>query len=184
MSSIIEYTKDNCPEHVTIGEWSYCYGKFRGSGNKVTIGRYTSIAENTVFDCGFNHDAEMVSTFPFKTKFPGCDHVKSNIKIKGDIKIGNDVTICEGCFIISGVEICDGAFIAANSVVTKDVSPYSMVGGSPAEHKKWRHPFGKISKLLLIKWWEWEPEKVLENAHLLNGEESDIDKFIELHFKP
>lgn len=184
MSSIIEYTKDNCPSNVTMGEWSYCYGKFRGAGNKVSIGRFTSIAEGTVFDCGFNHDPHMISTFPFKTKMQGCNHVKSNIKIKGDIKIGNDVTIGEGCFIISGVEICDGAFIAANSVVTKDVSPYSMVGGSPAEHKKWRHSFYHISKLLNVKWWDWPAEKVLEYADMLNGEEHDIEKFLKIHFKP
>jgi lipopolysaccharide transport system ATP-binding protein len=182
MSNIVEYNSGNCPPHVTMGKHSYCYGEFRGSGNKVVIGDFCSIAQNTVFDCGFNHDPNMVSTFPFQNRFPGCG-AKSNIKIKGDIVIGNDVTIGEGCFIMSGVAIADGAQIGANSVVTKSVFYYEKVAGSPAKTLGNRLPWCYVQKLLQIKWWEWPIEKVLANAHLLNGEHEDIINFINKHYE-
>ncbi len=73
----------------------------------------------------------------------------------GKIKIGNDVWIGEGAFIRRGVKIGDGAIIASHSVVSKDVAPYSIVGGVPAKHIKFRFEDNIIEQLIEIKWWDY-----------------------------
>lgn len=179
MAEIIEYTSENCPPHVYMGKHSYCYGQFRGAGNKVIIGAFTSIAEGVSIDCGFNHDHRMTSTFPFKNRFPTANNVDSNVLIRGDVIIGNDVWIGERSIIMSGLLVGDGAVIGANSVVTKNIGPYEIWGGCPAKFIKMRFDINTIRKLQEIKWHLWPDEKIAENAHLLNG---DIQEFIKKHY--
>jgi virginiamycin A acetyltransferase len=78
---------------------------------------------------------------------------------------------------MSGVTIGHGAIIAANSHVVKNVEPYSMVGGNPAKHIKYRFSKEQITKLLQIKWWNWKNEKIKQFVHLLMSK--NIDPFIE-----
>lgn len=82
---------------------------------------------------------------------------------KGDIVIGNDVWIGYNATILAGVTIGDGAIIATNSTVIKDVKPYSIVGGNPAFEIKKRFSEETISKLLKLKWWDWDIEKITKN---------------------
>ena len=91
------------------------------------------------------------------------DHPKSN----GDVIIGNDVWIGHESTIMSGVKIGDGAVIAANSVVVKDVEPYTIVGGNPAKVIKKRFSDDIINNLLELKWWDWSNEKINENLNIL-----------------
>jgi hypothetical protein len=98
---------------------------------------------------------------------------------KGDIIIGNDVWIGAKSTIMSGVKIGHGAIVAAGAVVTKDVQPYSVVGGNPAKHIKFRFDEKQIEKLLEISWWDWEESKIKEEAMLLWS--ADINYFIEKH---
>jgi serine acetyltransferase len=95
---------------------------------------------------------------------------------KGDIIIGNDVWIGAKSTIMSGVKIGDGAIVAAGALVTKDVEPYSMVGGNPAKHLKYRFDDEDIQGLLEIKWWDWNEDKIKEEAMLLWSQ--DIKYFI------
>ncbi len=81
--------------------------------------------------------------------------------------------------ILSGITIGDGAVIAANSNVTKNVDPYAIIGGNPAKLIKKRFSDEAISKLLSIKWWNWEIDKVKDNLDLIMSE--DIDVFIDRH---
>lgn len=129
----------------------------RGEFNKINIGKYCSIADGVIFDGGFNHNTNFVSTFPFLNRL-GIG--KQNIVCKGDINIGNDVWICEDVIIMSGVTIGDGAVIGAKSIVTKDVAPYSIVAGCPAKCIKMRFDVNDIKDLLLIKWWNWDEDKI------------------------
>jgi len=78
---------------------------------------------------------------------------------------------------MSGVTIGHGAIIAANSHVVKNVEPYSMVGGNPAKHIKYRFSKEQIAKLLQINWWNWKNEKIKQFMHLLMSK--NIDPFIE-----
>jgi acetyltransferase-like isoleucine patch superfamily enzyme len=165
---------------IKIGEFSYFGGDIirRGGMNTITIGKYCSIANGVIFDSGFNHNMNFVSTYPFNSNIPACSHLTGHPICKGDILIGNDVWIGEDAMIMGGVTIGDGAVIAARSIVTKDVKPYSMVAGMPAKFKKYRFTEDQIQSLLKIKWWNLPNQKVIENAkHLMSGE---IDEFIKL----
>ncbi len=96
---------------------------------------------------------------------------------KGDINVGNDVWIGYNATIMAGVTIGDGAIIATNSTITKDVEPYTIVGGNPANLIKKRFNDEKISKLLALKWWDWDLDKITRNIQNLTG--NDLDKLID-----
>ena len=102
--------------------------------------------------------------------------IEGNPVTKGDIVIGNDVWIGVGATILSGVTIGDGAVIAANATVTKDVEPYTVVGGVPAHYIKHRFDKKNIEKLLEIKWWDWDYEKIYDAIPLLQS--GDVDQLI------
>ena len=82
---------------------------------------------------------------------------------KGDIVIGNDVWIGYEAVILAGVTIGDGAVIGARAVVTKDIPPYTIVGGVPAKPIRKRFPQETIDHLLKIKWWNWPEERIRQH---------------------
>lgn len=154
---------------LTLGDYSYDAPIRRGAMNNITIGKYCSIAEGVVFDSGFNHNMNFVSTFPFN-KVEGLEYLTGQVICKGDIHVGNDVWIGEDAMIMSGVTIGDGAVIAARAIVTKDVDPYSMVAGMPAKFKKYRFEQEEREFLLALKWWDWPEEKIKEaSPYLMSG---------------
>lgn len=117
-------------------------------------------------------------TFPLFFEEWGLDikDVKSSWDNKGDIKIGNDVWIGYEAVILSGVTIGDGAIIGSRAVVTKDVAPYTIVGGIPARVIRKRFDDEKISKLLHLKWWDWDYYKIKENIHNIKSGNIDLLK--------
>jgi acetyltransferase-like isoleucine patch superfamily enzyme len=161
---------------VTMGAHSYGSPIRRGDMNEVIIGKYCSIAHGVIFDSGFNHNMTYVSTYPFNSNWAKCGALTGHPLCKGDIIVGNDVWIGEDAMIMSGITIGDGAVIGARAIVTKDVAPYSMVAGMPAEFKKFRFSEEQIKVLLNIQWWYWSDEKVLEASHLIMS--PNIDEFI------
>ena len=82
---------------------------------------------------------------------------------KGDIVVGNDVWIGYEAVILAGVTIGDGAIIGARAVVTKDVPPYTIVGGVPAKQIRKRFNEETIDILLKLKWWDWSKERIAKN---------------------
>ena len=86
---------------------------------------------------------------------------------KGDTVIGNDVWIGFDVTLMPGVKIGDGAIIGSKSVVTKDVAPYSIVGGNPAKEIRKRFEASQIEYLLELQWWDWPLEKITENLEML-----------------
>ena len=82
---------------------------------------------------------------------------------KGDIVIGNDVWIGYEAVILAGVTIGDGAVIGARAVVTKDIPPYTIVGGVPAKPVRKRFTQKTIDLLLKIKWWNWPEERIRQH---------------------
>lgn len=157
-----------------LGHHSYvCSPQIRGDMNDIIIGNYSSMAEGCVLDGGFNHNIRMVTTFPL-SKLDAS--LPSNIKCRGNIRIGHDCYIGEGCTIMSGVHIRNGAVIGAGTVVRKDVGTYEIVANTT---RRYRFTQPQRSALIEIAWWNWDDERVLANAHLLLSE--DIDSFIKNH---
>ncbi|PNV62910.1 acetyltransferase [Clostridium sp. chh4-2] len=140
--------------------------------DKLVIGKYCSIACGAKFlFTSANHTMSSLSTYPFPLFWEdwelGPEHVREAWDNKGDIVIGNDVWIGYEAVIMSGVHIGDGAIIGTRAVVTKDVPPYTIVGGVPAKVIKKRYDEDKILKLLSMKWWDWPREKVRESLPFL-----------------
>lgn len=144
--------------------------------DKLIIGNYCSIACGAKFLLNSaNHTQQSFSVYPFPIFYDEWGLKKEDITCawdnRGDIVIGNDVWIGYEAVIMSGVTIGDGAIIGARAVVTKDVAPYTVVGGVPAKEIKKRFPKEIVEKLLRLKWWDWPEEKVKENLpHLMKGE--------------
>ncbi|WP_419869060.1 CatB-related O-acetyltransferase [Chryseobacterium sp. CT-SW4] len=132
--------------------------------NKIKIGSFCSFATGTIFQ-EILHDYEKITTYFIRQRIFN-EELRIDSYSKGDIIVGNDVWIGAHNIILSGVSIGDGAVIAANSVVTKDVPPYAIVGGSPAKIIRYRFSEEIIEKLLEIKWWNWDIEKIKKNKHL------------------
>lgn len=163
------YDDDNHPEAFEKKNILFNYPEF---GDHLIIGKFCQIASGTTFIMGpANHRISSVTTYPFNV-FGGAwqehtpDHM-SQLPFKGDTIIGNDVWIGRECVIMPGVKIGDGAIIAAYSVVTKDVEAYSVVGGNPARFIKKRFDDELISLLLKVKWWDFEPDKLVSFLPLL-----------------
>ena len=135
------------------------------NGDKLIIGKFCAIAcgAKFMFTSG-NHSMKSLSNYTFPIFFDEWDLDAKNIRDawdnKGDIVIGNDVWIGYEAVILSGVKIGDGAVIGARAVVTKDVPPYTVVGGVPAKTIRKRFDDATVEKLLALRWWGWEKEKI------------------------
>lgn len=168
-------------DFVECGE--YTYGQPRilhwGEPAKLIIGKYCSIASEVCIFLGGNHRTDWVTTYPFTAlpDWPAAKDISGHPATKGNVVIGNDVWIGFNATILSGVTIGDGAVIGANAVVTKAVSPYSIVAGNPAKLIKYRFDQEKIEKLLKISWWKWEKEKVSSLVPLLLS--NNVETFLE-----
>ena len=141
---------------------------------KLIIGKFCSIACGTkfMFNCA-NHTLKSLSTYTFPLFYEEWELEKSNITTawdnKGDIVIGNDVWIGYEAVIMAGVHIGDSAIIAARTVVTKDVPPYTIVGGTPAKEIRKRFDAEIIQQLLLLKWWNWSTDKIRQCLPYIAG---------------
>ena len=135
---------------VHIGSYTYGVGEktvllFRDD-DRVTIGKYCSLAYGVTIVASGEHNYRAVANYPFYARILG-DGDKDTMT-KGKVDIGNDVWIGANATILSGVTIGDGAVIGAGAVVTKDVPPYAIVGGVPAQLIKYRFPQELIDRLL------------------------------------
>lgn len=142
--------------------------------DRLIIGKFCSIACGAKFIfTSANHNLGSLSTYPFPLFFEEWDLDKSNVTDawdnKGDIVIGNDVWIGYEAVVMQGVTIGDGAIIGARAVVTKDVPPYTIVGGVPAKPIRKRFSDEIIARLLEIKWWDWPDEKIKEDISAIQS---------------
>lgn len=147
--------------------------------DKLKIGKFCSIACGAKFLFNSaNHTMKSLSTYPFPIFFEewGLDvrDITSAWDNKGDIVIGNDVWIGYEAVIMAGVTIGDGAIIGTRAVVTKDVPPYTIVGGVPARQIRKRFSEDMIAYLLALKWWDWPIERISENIEFIKS--ADLEK--------
>lgn len=136
--------------------------------DKLIIGKFCSIACGAKFLFNSaNHTLSSLSTYPFPLFFEAWDLEKRDVTDawddKGDIVVGNDVWIGYEAVILAGVTIGDGAIVGARAVVTKDVPPYTIVGGIPAKPIRKRFSNETIHALLKMQWWNWPEEKIRKN---------------------
>lgn len=132
--------------------------------NPVTIGSFCSIARLTSIQ-EHNHRSDTLTTYNIRYRIFG-EKYGSDATSKGPVTIGNDVWIGTQCSILTGVTIGHGAIIAANSVVTSDIPPYAIAGGTPAKVLKYRFSPEIIQRLLDIQWWNWETDRIVKNELL------------------
>lgn len=159
-----------------IGDYTYVAEK--AVICNATIGKFCSIGPAVRIGLGRHPASKFVSTHPafFSTrKQAGISFVEEDVYEESlPIFIGNDVWIGANAMIMDGISIADGAIVAAGAVVTKDVLPYTIVGGMPAKLISKRFNEQQINHLLNIKWWEKDIEWIKENSQLMQ----DIDKFV------
>ncbi len=148
---------------------------------RLVIGRFCSIAcgAKFLFNCA-NHSLKSLSSYTFPLFYEEWGLDKADVATawdnRGDIIIGNDVWIGFEAVIMAGVHIGDGAIIGARAVVTKDVPPYTIVGGVPAHEIRKRFDAATIKRLQALKWWDWPEERIRQNLpYLQNGE---LDKLL------
>lgn len=139
-----------------------------GEHHKVVIGSFCSIYEDVRIFVGGNHRPDWISTYAFRAvfKMPGR-YVDGCPTSKGDVIIGHDVWIGAGATLLSGVHVGNGAVIGAESVVAKDVAPYSIVVGNPAREVRKRFPQEQIEMLEQLAWWDWPMHQIIDNVALL-----------------
>lgn len=138
------------------------------NGDRLKIGKFCSIACGAKFLFNSaNHALGSLSTYTFPIFYEewGLDRrsVADAWDNKGDIVVGNDVWIGYEAVILSGVTIGDGAVIGARAVVTKDVPPYTIMGGVPARPIRRRFDEVTVETLLRLRWWDWPKEKIARN---------------------
>lgn len=140
-------------------------------GDKLIIGKFCAIAHGVKFIMnGGNHQVNSYSTYPFGIFGNGWQNTQSaEGDNKGDTVIGNDVWIGYAATIMPGIHIGDGAIIASQSVVTKNVEPYTIVGGNPAQVIRKRFDQQVIDMLLKLQWWDWPADKITANLDLLTS---------------
>lgn len=178
-------------KHVKVGNYTYYSGYYHGGDfndcvlyldeidnstkeiDELIIGKFCCIASGVKFIMGGNqgHDYSNVTAYPLeilKSDFSGYENKSPRAyHRKGNTIIGNDVWIGFESVIMPGVQIGDGAVIASRSVVTKNVGPYEIWGGNPANLIKKRFSEEKIHELLKLKWWNWSLPRILENMDIL-----------------
>lgn len=162
-----EFEKNNVLYHYPI------------NGDRLIIGKFCSIACGAKFLFNSaNHSLTSLSTYPFPIFFEEWGLERAQVTRawdhKGDIVIGNDVWIGYEAVILAGVTVGDGAIIGTRAVVTKDVPPYTIVGGVPAKPIRKRFPDDTIADLLALRWWDWPEERIA--AHLNAIQSGQIDQ--------
>ncbi|QEC45857.1 CatB-related O-acetyltransferase [Pseudobacter ginsenosidimutans] len=156
--------------NITVGRNTTINGpgtEFYCIEHPIVIGNFCSIARGTAIQ-EHNHNLRSITTYfirhrVFREPY-GIDVVS-----KGPVSIGNDVWIATQCVILTGVTIGNGAVIAANSVVSSDVPPYAIVGGTPAKIIGYRFSEEIIERLQQLRWWDWPEEKILANYDLFHN---------------
>lgn len=186
-------------KHIIAGDYSYYAGYYHGTPfedcvmyldeadnqrsaheiDRLIIGKFCSIATGVKFMMGGNqgHNYGWIASYPldeFEEEFDDYKTIPPKAyKLKGDTVIGNDVWIGAEAMIMPGIQISDGAVIGARSLVTKHVGPYEIWGGNPAKLIKKRFSDAKITKLLQIKWWDWQIATIKANLTLIRS--NDVD---------
>ncbi|SIS85070.1 chloramphenicol O-acetyltransferase type B [Chryseobacterium ureilyticum] len=184
--------------NIIAGKYSYYSGYYHGHSfdkcarylipdrddvDKLIIGSYCSIGTGVSFImCGNQgHRYDWISSFPFfyMSEVECFKDSKDAFMLAGDTIVGNDVWIGAEAMIMPGIKIGDGAVIGSRALVTRDVEPYTILGGNPAKPIKKRFNEYHIQLLLEMKWWEWDESILKDVIPILCS--VDIEKLYEFY---
>ncbi|MDR1066411.1 MAG: CatB-related O-acetyltransferase [Clostridiales bacterium] len=172
--------------NIEVGDFTYYSGEdfenrvthhYEFYGDKLIIGKFCQIAIGVEFVMnGANHKMNCASSFPFYIlEHWGQEQPPlSEMPLKGDTVVGNDVWIGQNAIILPGVHIGDGAIIGLNSIVGSDVEPYAIAAGNPSKSIRKRFDDELIDLLLRFKWWDRSVEEIQSLIPLLN--DSDLER--------
>jgi acetyltransferase-like isoleucine patch superfamily enzyme len=171
------YTRDHLAKEIeqfgwTIGEFTYgCPAVYGKNQAKLHIGKFCSIAGGVRIFVGHEHRTDWITTYPFSVLvnrgWKNAKGIKGHPHTKGDVVIGHDVWLASNITILSGINIGTGAVISTGAVVTRDIPPYAIAAGVPAQVKCYRFQPDVIEKLLATQWWELNIEQINELIPLL-----------------
>ncbi|MCG5501774.1 Vat family streptogramin A O-acetyltransferase [Ectothiorhodospira lacustris] len=171
-----EYTYYDDPEDAEDFERNVLY-HFPFVGDRLIIGKFCAIARGVRFIMnGANHALSGISTYPFYifgNGWEGAEPAAADLAYKGDTIVGNDVWIGYETLIMPGVHIGNGAIVSARSVVVRDVPPYTIVGGNPAQPIRPRFAPDVIARLEAVAWWDWPIQKITAHLDRITG--ADVD---------
>ncbi|WP_010322709.1 type B chloramphenicol O-acetyltransferase [Marinobacterium stanieri] len=175
----IPLTEQVTNPNIKVGRYSYYSGYYHGHSfddcarylmpdrddvDKLIIGSFCSIGTGVSFVMAGNqgHRHDWITSFPFffMDEEPAFADAINAYQPTGDTVIGNDVWIGAEAMIMPGIKVGDGAVIGSRALVTKNVEPYTIVGGNPAKVIKQRFSDDEIEKLLEMKWWDWSQEQL------------------------
>ena len=172
------------PQPTLLGSMPWLIKKVRGS----RVGNFCSLSPGICFSFLGKHNYNWVTTYPFYALYGKWKVDAPPVWRKGapdiskiecvPIIIENDVWIASNVTIKEGVRIGNGAIVAMNSLITKDVPPYAVVGGNPAKVVKFRFPERQIEELLEIGWWNWKDDKIAKILPLLMSE--NVEDFLRI----
>lgn len=171
------YLSDGYP--IEIGRYTYGGPKLhwkKGDFNhSLKIGSFCSIADDVSIFVGTHgrHSIDHLSSFPLNMIYgKPSKRIPSRYEVGNlSVSIGNDVWIGRGATIMAGISIGNGAVVASRAVVTKDVAPFSIVGGIPAKLIRYRFSHDIIEKIQALRWWDWSDDLIKKNLDLFNTPE-------------
>ncbi|WP_111560182.1 type B chloramphenicol O-acetyltransferase [Paracoccus sediminilitoris] len=173
--------------NILVGRFSYYSGYYHGQSfdecaryllpdegvDRLLIGSFCSIGSGASFIMAGNqgHRYDWISTFPFywMPDVPAFSDAKNGFQPAGDTVVGNDVWIGSEAVVMPGITIGDGAVIGTRAVVTRNVAPYSIVGGHPAKEIRRRFAEDLVDLLLELRWWEWSEDQLNAAMPLLTS---------------
>ena len=177
--------------NIRVGRFSYYSGYYHGHSfddcarfilpdegtDKLIIGSFCSIGSGAAFIMAGNqgHRNDWISTFPFfwMPEVPAFAGAQNGYLPAGDTVVGHDVWIGSEAVIMPGIRIGNGAVIGTRAVVTRDVEPYTIVGGNPAAPIRRRFDDRRVALLLEMGWWDWPDERLQRAMPLLTS--GDVD---------
>ena len=173
-------------KNITAGDFSYYAGRDFESrvthhydfiGDRLIIGKFCQIGAGVEFVMnGANHQMNCATTYPFYI-FVGWDETPpamSDLPLKGDTVIGNDVWIGQNVTVLPGVHVGDGAIIGLNSTVTRDIPPYTVAAGNPARVIRNRFDEEMTGLLLTLRWWDKSIDEIRRLIPILTC--SDLER--------